>query len=608
MRALLIWAGGLLLVALLSGAAHAYPVKIVYEVEPPEAVRDAIAERLPDEPDAESELHARRQARRATKIVTGILNSYGYHNPTITRRAVGEGDDATPTLDVDTGPQFTVDRIVLRFLGEQTPREEDQERARQAVALQSGKPALAAEVIDQERQIGAKLRELGYAYAGVVGRDVIGDKDAATISVRYNVESGPRVVIGAFRYPDGIRTKEKYLNRLNPLESGQVFDPSDTALFNSRLAETRMFDSSLAALSEEPVGVTPEGDEIRDVVVSLDERDRYTLTLGGGYDTSEGFGVDAELLRRNLTGRGDLLTGQARVAQREQRLDVQFRRPNELGYGKGITYFGSLANENTDAFNQQTGRLGAGVEVIAGPVFQYGYGADVRYIRQTGESERRDFQVVSLNGSARIDRSDSLLDPRKGWRAEALVKPVYAFSGEGDSNYLRARAQGRLYLPLSAEGRFVVAGRLKAGTLFGASVSNVPGEDRFFAGGGGSVRGYGYQAIGPFERRVVGTEENEDGEIVDVTEDIPLGGRSLTEAAIEGRYRINDTFGAVAFIDAGNVSDTEYPTFDNLRVGLGAGVRYQTPAGPIRLDVATPLNPSDRDEVVQIYISIGQAF
>ena len=384
--------------------------------------------------------------------------------------------------------------------------------------------------------------------------------------------------------------------RINPLEQGELFDPSELALYNSRLAETRLFDRSIAKLSDEPASVDPDGTEVRDVELVLTERDRNTVTLGAGFDTNEGFGINAELLRRNLTGRGDLLIGTVRAAQREYSLDLVWRRPNELGYGKGVSFFASVADENTDAFNQQSAKIGAGVEVIKGPQFQYAYGGEVRYVRQSGEVDERDFQVAALNGSMRIDKADSLLDPRKGWRAEGRLKPTYAFSPDGpDVGYIRALAQGRYYLPLSTEARFVAAGRLRMGTLVGAGVADVPGDDRFFAGGGGSVRGYAFQAIGPFATNSAG-------------EDIPLGGRSLVEASIEGRARITDTIGAVAFMDAGNVSDSEYPTFDNLKFGAGVGARYMTPAGPIRLDVAIPLNPSDRDEAVQVYISIGQAF
>ncbi|MGB3457067.1 MAG: autotransporter assembly complex family protein [Litorimonas sp.] len=571
-------------------AASAFPVRVVYEGEVPQEIREQISDRLPDEPVAESPLHARRQARRAKAVVEGIFNAYGYFDPVVTPSVVGEGTDARPQLDVEPGAQFAVRRLVIRYQGD-PPRQDDQDKARAAISLQPGMAAVAAEVIDQERQIEARLRELGYAYAGTQGREVIGDREGKTISVRYTVFAGPRVRFGDVIYPDGIRTRDRYLDRLNPLEEGELYDPSDLALYNSRLAETRLFNSSLAKLADEPTSVDPDGTEVRAVRLLLDERKRNTLTLGAGWDTAEGFGVNAELLRRNLTGRGDLLIGTARAAEREFGLDLVWRRPNELGFGKGLSLFGGISDENTDAFNQQTANAGFGIEVIEGPVFQYAYGAEARYIRQSGESERRDFQTVSLNGSARIDRADSLLDPRRGWRAEGRIKPTYAFSDQGDSPYIRAVAQGRAYLPLSAEGRFVAAGRLRLGTLVGASVDNVPGDDRFFSGGGGSVRGYAFQAIGPFD-----------------ADDVPLGGRSLTEASLEGRARITDSIGAVAFIDAGNVSDSEYPTFDNLRVGAGVGVRYMTPAGPIRLDVATPLNPSDRDEAVQIYISIGQAF
>ncbi|MEM9599515.1 MAG: autotransporter assembly complex family protein [Pseudomonadota bacterium] len=580
-----------MLIALYGACAFAYPVKIIYEGTVSDDVREQIDARLPDEPDAESELHALRQARRARATVESILNAFGYLDPLIETAVVGEGDQARPELSVDPGVRFAVRELLIRYVGE-PPWESDVQTAREAIAMQPGMAAVAAQVIDQERLIGQALRNQGYPYADVLGREVIGDRDAKTISVRYTVRSGPRVQFGETHIPEGLVTRDRYLMRINPVEAGTVFDPAKLALYNSRLAETRLFNTALAKLSDAPVDILDDGTEVRDVELRLTERPRNTLTLGAGFDTSEGFGIDAELLRRNLTGRGDLLIGTARIAQREIGLDLVWRRPNQLGYGQGLNLYASAFDEDTDAFNQQTGKIGVGVEVIKGPQFQYSYGAETRYIRQSGESERKDFQVVSLNGSVLIDRADSLLDPRRGWRAEVRVRPTYAFTPDGpDSPYVRAVAQGRAYLPLTHDTRYVLAGRLRMGTLVGAEATDVPAEDRFFSGGGGSVRGYAFQAIGPFD-----------------AQDVPLGGRSLSEASIEGRARITDRIGAVAFLDAGNVSDTTYPTLDNLRVGLGVGVRYMTPAGPLRLDVATPLNPSDRDEAIQVYISIGQAF
>lgn len=586
-KALIIFAclGGLLV----SPLANAYPVKIRYEADLSEDIQDEISRRLPDEPDAQTALQARRQGRRARTLAMGILNAFGYYDPDIEISVIGEGDQARPELVIDPGAQFVVRRLEIAYEGV-APQEDDQEVAKEAISLQPGMPAIAAEVIDQERQIGSELRSLGYPYAEVTSRDVIGDRDAKTISVRYRVTSGPRVRFANMLYPDGLRTKERYLERLNPIETGSLYDPNSLALYNSRLAETRIFDRSVAKLSEEPVSIEEDGTELRNIELLLTERDRNTLTLGAGFDTAEGFGLNAEFLRRNLTRRGEILVATGLASQREYGLELVWRRPNQLGYGRGVNLFASAADENTDAFNQKSVAIGAGVEVIESPQFQYSVGTEGRYIRQSGESERRDFQTVSLTGSMSLDRSDSILDPRRGWRAEGRIKPTYAFSDAGDVSYLRAVGQARAYLPLSEDGRFVAAGRVRLGTLFGSAADDVPGEDRFFSGGGGSVRGYAFQAIGPFEN------------------DVPLGGRSLTEASLEGRARITDTIGAVAFIDAGNVSDAEYPRFDNLRLGAGVGVRYMTPAGPLRLDIATPLNPSDRDDAIQVYISIGQAF
>jgi translocation and assembly module TamA len=581
MTAALLWAG----------SASADPVRVVYVPSIPDEVQTQIDERLSDEPAADGPLHARRQGRRAKKTVEGVLNAYGYFDPRVVVSVVGDGPNARAELTVEPGVVFAVRRLVIRYEGT-PPFDDDQEQARAAISLQPGMDAVAAKVIDQERQLGARLRQLGYPYAQATGREVIGDKEDKTISVRYTVKSGPRVRFGDVAIPDGLRTSYRYLNRINSTVAGTLFDPAALALYNSRLSETRLFNKSIAKLSDAPVAVDADGTEVRDVELQLTERKRNTLTLGVGFDTSEGFGVDAELLRRNLTRRGDLLTATARAAERELGLELVWRRPNVIEYGKGLRISASASDENTDAFNQVTGRVGVGYEVIKSPEFQYNYGADARYIRQSGESARRDFQVLSLSGAVLIDESDSLLDPRRGWRAEGRLKPTYSFSPDGpDVPYVRAVGQLRGYVPLSSQGRFVAAGRLRLGTLVGATVADVPGEDRFYSGGGGSVRGYAFQAIGPFDAN-----------------DVPLGGRSLTEGSIEARARVTTNIGVVGFVDAGTVSNEEYPTFDNFRLGAGIGVRYITPAGPLRLDIATPLNPSGRDEAVQVYISIGQAF
>ena len=581
-----------LLVVLMTMAASAAAEKVDIEFagdRPGDELRSTLQDALPDESDPQTALEARRQGRRAAEAVRSALNSKGYYDPQIDLAVLGT-DAPEARLRIDTGPRFALGRVKVSFIGT-NPSETDQARIREGLPVRAGRPAIPSDVIDAERWITNELRNAGYPYAEVEERRVLGDRDAETLSVTYETRTGPRVVFGETRFPDDdIKTKASYLNRLVPYEAGTVYDPSELSRFNTRLAETRIFKVARADLASEVSGKTEAGEEIRDVVVTLTERPQNSVGLGGKYSTSEGFGLNAELTRRNLTRRGDVLSADLTVAELEQSLEVIWRRPNEFGYGRGLVLSAGVNNETTDAYDRQAVFAGVGFEVVRSPEFTYSYGVQGEIAKEEDEYGERDLQIVSVYADARLDKTDSLLDPRSGWRANARVEPSYAF-GDEVSPFVRSVGQVSAYVPFDEDRQFVLAGRLKAGAVVGADVENLPVDTRFYAGGGGSVRGYAYQAIGP---------RADDG--------TPLGGSSVIEASIEGRYAVRPNIGVVAFVDAGTVSTSQFSDFSDARYGAGIGVRYTTPAGPIRLDVATPLNPTDFDDPVQIYISIGQAF
>jgi translocation and assembly module TamA len=138
----------------------------------------------------------------------------------------------------------------------------------------------------------------------------------------------------------------------------------------------------------------------------------------------------------------------------------------------------------------------------------------------------------------------------------------------------------------------VLAGRLSVASVFGGSIDDLPADRLLYAGGGGSVRGYEFRSISP---------RDEDDDLT--------GGRSLVESSIELRYRFLENYGLVPFFDAGTVTEDVYPTFnETVRYAAGLGFRYYSPIGPIRADIAVPLNPRGSDDPVAFYISIGQAF
>jgi translocation and assembly module TamA len=191
------------------------------------------------------------------------------------------------------------------------------------------------------------------------------------------------------------------------------------------------------------------------------------------------------------------------------------------------------------------------------------------------------------------DASDDLLDPTRGFRAGLRLSPEFSkLNGGGSATYIKAQFDGSYYQPVSE--RIVLAARARLGTIAGTNIGQIAPSRRFYAGGGGSVRGYGYQQIGP--RDTLGD---------------PSGGRSLSELSVEARVRTGLFDGALAvvpFVDAGAVDETSTPSLDDLRFGAGIGVRYYTNFGPLRVDIATPLNPRPGDSRIGVYVALGQAF
>ncbi|HTM94564.1 MAG TPA: BamA/TamA family outer membrane protein, partial [Croceibacterium sp.] len=216
-----------------------------------------------------------------------------------------------------------------------------------------------------------------------------------------------------------------------------------------------------------------------------------------------------------------------------------------------------------------------------------------REVTVSGEKGPKEtYYVAALPLRAQIDNTFDLLDPTYGWRLGGRVSPELSFTNGEQFTYVRAQVDASAYYPVTE--KIVLAGRVRLGSMPGAPLYGIAPSRRFFAGGGGSVRGYGYQAIGP---------QDNLGE--------PSGGRSLTEVSVEARIGTGFFGGALAvvpFVDAGAVDTEPYPDFEDIKIGAGIGLRYKTGFGPIRVDVGVPLTPGPGDPPVAVYVALGQAF
>ena len=304
-------------------------------------------------------------------------------------------------------------------------------------------------------------------------------------------------------------------------------------------------------------------------------------------------GEDVVLDVGRLAGETANSSNASRLDLPDLRFGVNFRKPDFLAPKQSLVLDFSVVADNPPAYERVAGLLTGLVEREVTDELKLSAG--ITSERGRVRTAERTYQVALLGVplAATYDGTDNLLNPVKGFRLGATLTPWFPVGGnESSRRFLATSLTGSVYYDVRGDGRYVAAGRLGLGSIVGAGLADIPPDRRFYAGGGGSVRGYGFQMAGP---------RNAAND--------PTGGRSLFEAGIEMRIKVTDTIGVVPFLDAGTVSARSIPGFrEPLRVGAGLGLRYYTDFGPLRVDVGVPFSPERGDSRWQLYLSLGQAF
>ena len=362
-----------------------------------------------------------------------------------------------------------------------------------------------------------------------------------------------------------------------------------------RLAQLRRDITSTGAVSIANTRLEPPNAEgVRDVTLLVEPARRNAYEVGVGYSTNEGVGVDLQWTRRNFSRRADSLVVATTLGQQLQRFNVGLARPHDVGLNYTTNYGFTLIAEDTDAYQREGASIYASVDAAPRMSFAQSYGlslsADTYDDVGTGVST-----AYSLSGfwDVRRDTTGFSLDPREGHVLGLRLEPTFA-TGDADVTFLRTIAEGRLYESFGRDDRVTLAGRLRVGHVEAISgiAEDIPPDRRFYAGGGGSVRGYDYNSIYPEIRERLG---------------LTPGGESLVETSVEARWRMGRQWGAAVFVDGGNAFD-DWGQATDLRWGVGFGVRYDLGFAPLRVDIAFPLDDSVTTADYALYISLGQAF
>ncbi len=559
-------------------------------------LRAQLERAIGDTDDAPSNrFEARRRARGAMEAAEALLRSEGFYQPTLEDIVEGE-ETPVAIVNVIPGQRFLLAPHTIQWIAPE-PDAATATAVAGEVGLTPGEPGRAVDVIAAEGRIVAGLTRRGYADAATQPRRVVVDHAAFTVQPTYRIVSGRLVRLDGVRLETQGPTNPAWVAGLAPWAEGDRYDPEQVAELERRLLETGVYDGVGVALS--PTDQTrPDGN--RPVIVTLTDRPRRILEAGATFSTAEGSGVDAIWTWHNRFGRADTLRFEARLASIDSRLGVDLSLPHWRRPGETLKTSVALVNEDTEAYRRTAFTTAADLQQRLGRTSYYSYGvgldvgqySETRFDPLTRTPIRldRDLAILTGRGSAYMDQSNDPLNPTRGWRLTVNVQPT-AVAGEDTVLFLRSEAQVTAYLPVQDDARTVLAGRMRLGAIVGGEELTVPSDRLFYSGGGGSVRGYEYQGVGPR-----------------LPDNTPRGGLSLFEVSAEVRRDIGRSFQAVAFVDAGAIGFQETPDFSNLRYAAGVGVRYMLPFGPVRADIAIPLNKREGDAGFQVYVSIGQAF
>ncbi len=536
------------------------------------------------------------------ELMRRVLESDGYYSAiTHGDMRIVEDGRAEIRLIAEPGARYRWREITLDLIPP-----ENAELA-QGFGLKVGDPIVARTVEEAEGALLLRLSEQGYAFAEIGTRDVVLDSGDPTGSYFLTGDIGPLSVFGPVTMRGYEPFSEKHAQVIARFRPGDLYDSRLLDDFRRALIATQQF-GGVTVSTHDSGERDAEGRALTEVRIRGNRGPKRMLTGQLGYSTDEGIRAEGSWRHRGFIQPEGMLTLRSVLGTEEQRLGSQLTMSNFGQRDRTFDLSAEISNLTPPAYIAQTVAVAATLGRASTQIWQkrwtwslgLGVGASKEKSRasispndpdlpsELDPGEKRTFLFISMPTWIGYDRSNDLLDPTKGYRLRLDVNPEISREGTRLETYGRFFAEGTAYQGFGDS--FVLAGRLKFGTILGADLFNIAPTRRLYAGGGGSVRGYEYQGVGDLGAN-----------------DRPVGGRGLFESSVEARYRFGD-YGLVAFVDAGSVTPDTTPSFKGARFGAGVGGRYYTSFGPIRIDLARAIDRSTRDPKFALYISIGQSF
>ncbi len=425
--------------------------------------------------------------------------------------------------------------------------------------------------------------------------------DENAVKLIFQIEAGPKVFFGPLKITGNQKVSLKLIKRELTFRPGQVFSPDALEKSERKLLELGYFRS----VSFVPQYKRTRGNKIP-VRLVIQERNPHSIRFGLGWGTEDLFRLRVTQTNRNVLGLGDDLSFEGKLSSIYQGLTADWTLPYFPSPQTALRIEGGRNQRENEAYTSRSWLGRAGIQSRYGKPWSWFIDYNLENTKVTElkttvpdpDGELQNFLISSIPAGIRYDSRDSVMSPTKGILL-SLQNELSLKSLGSDLNFMRPVGEFSFVLPLPLGDRLFFASRMRGGMIADlSSDGNIPLIRRFFPGGADSVRGYPYQHLGPLD---------DSGS--------PIGGEVFFESNFEMRFPIEPIkvlkgLGGVLFVDAGNAWEQIDRNMDTLRFTSGAGLRYDTPLGPIRADIGYQLNPPENADFDrwQAYISVGQAF
>lgn len=549
-----------------------------------------------DETDTQDLLAA---AKADYRRLVGALYDDGYFGPYVSIMVDGQQASNISELtynkpiqeiriEVIPGPIFTFSEAVVDPMPQ---------NAEPVTGFAVGQTATTGVMSKASSNAVKEWQNRGNAMAEITSQVILADHENDTIAARFAVQPGPQLTFGKTYLSQSAQdsaVKTDRILEIAGIPNGEVYSPQAISDAERRLRNTGAFSSAVVEQSQE---VGPN--DTLDVTINTTDALPHGIGFGAEYSTNEGLSLSGYWTHRNVFGNAERLKIQGDIegiggstGGVDYSLDTTLVYPSFLHPDMDLAFGFLMKREDEPTYLSDIVGATVGLDYYINPKVTGMADVGLRYSKSRTELVDDEYYHATVSGGIRWDNRDNNTDPVKGAYAEGEVMPFVGLNGSASG--VRSTADIRAYYPvLGQTNRLVMAGRVQLGSVVGPSIPETPPDWLFYSGGGGTVRGQGYESLGV----------SVDG--------VTTGGRSFSALSFELRSHFSDNWGAVGFVDYGYVAAAENFSGGAWQGGAGLGVRYFTSLGPIRMDLAVPVTgeASTRPlSAISVYIGLGQAF